>query len=171
MSLYRIPRSQNANELLYRELTGEYRATYALTPLKHPKSNLYQLDVINAWRRIIESAFEDPAESDMPCWHGHYDQFGIIMLYLIERATEYEDKSLDDEWFEDIKHFSAILSDYILPSGTGERIYYRAWLSLIGHPDFVHYPVSRDRIDAPNICSLHWLMGAALTRISERSLS
>lgn len=167
MAHYRIPQKQKAIPFLYTELTEDERIIMALTSLNHIEHNLSQLDFVIGWRNFIESAFANSPESNTPCWHGHYDQFGIIMLYLFERASEYISGNLEDEWFRDIEHFSGLLHDAVVPQGSPERMFYRAWLSLIGHPDFVHLAVSSDRIEAPNICLLHWLMGAALTRISE----
>lgn len=167
MSLYRIPKDQDAIPFFYYELNEDDRVAHALTSLNHPDSRLTRLDVIQEWRGIMRSAFNDFPESPMPCWHGHYDQFGRVMLCLVERAAEFRAGKLKDQWFRNIEYCADALFEDIVPMGSEDRVFYRAWLSLIGHPDFVRLSVSRSFGEGLSICNLHWLMCAAATRISE----
>lgn len=167
MAQYRIPKTQNAMSFLYYKLNPDEETIYKLTSTKHPCNPITRFDLIDQWRRFITSAFADFPASTMPCWRGHYDQFGIVMLYMIERAIEIHMGTLQDQWFKNIEYFSATLFNDLIPTGSEDRIFYRAWLSLIGHPDFVHLSVSGSFSEGLNICNLHWLMSAAMTRITE----
>lgn len=168
MSLYRIPKDQDAIQFFYYELSQDDEVAYGVTALNHPDSRLSRLNVIQEWRDIMLSAFNDFPESPTPCWRGHCDQFGIVMLYLVERAVEFRAGTLTDPWFRNIEYCADALFEDIVPMGSEDRIFYRAWLSLIGHPDFVQLPVLRSFGAGLSICNLHWLMCAAATRICER---
>lgn len=172
MEIYRISNKMGAIPFLYYQLTENDEAQYALTELNNPKGTITQLEAINNWRKFIKRNMSGEfRDSDIPCWDGHYDQFGIVMLYLMEKATEYKNNTLNDDRFRDVEYHLATLFDPSPPGDSADRIYYRAWLSFIGHPHFAHLHLMNDRIVSPNICNLHWLMGAAIMQISERNLS
>ena len=96
--------------------------------------------VITDWATVCREALSgDYKESETSCWEGHYEQFGLVMLNLA-KMCRYR-KTHDDRWnpFFD----STLPSNYLHPiiyngySGTEDRIFYRAWFSLLGHPDFL----------------------------------
>lgn len=171
MLQYRVAKERDVMSFIHYELNQKNKSPYIVKQLRYKEINSSKIDLINGWRRTIESAFGSSAESKMPCWHGHYDQFGVVMLYLTEQAIQFDLNILEDEWFRDIEYHADKLLDGAVITGLGDPIFHRAWLSMIGHPDFVHLPISRDHISAPNICNLHWLMGAALTRLNEQIYS
>ena len=95
-------------------------------------------DVILGWAKFAAGAFKgNRAESDLPCWKGHYEQFGMTMLHLFNlskrRWNLFHDKVLHQ--CEDLEHVYAPDTD------SGQRLFYRAWFSMIGHPHFMQQGV------------------------------
>lgn len=98
-------------------------------------------EVIMDWATVSNEALtsKEFKESDTPCWEGHYEQFGRVMLNLANMCRDR--KTLDGKWnpyFDSVLPKSNlhkfILSGY---GGTEDRVFYRAWFSLLGHPDFL----------------------------------
>jgi len=170
MPEYRLTIPQGTVDFFDYILTQEDEVQYSLTALNNSNKTLSQLDVVRSWRTFIVDTFKTAPDSSVSCWSGHYDQFGIVMLYLVEVSNRHVSGTLDDDFFRDIENYADRLLELDLPYSMEDRRYSRAWLSLIGHPDFVHFRVSRDRIERPNICNLQWLMSAAITRIDERAI-
>jgi hypothetical protein len=97
-------------------------------------------DVIVDWSSVCKEALSgEDKESTTPCWDGHYEQFGLVMLNLAN-MTRYK-KTYDGKWNDYFEHIMPHddLNEYIYKgySGTGDRVYYRAWFALLGHPDFL----------------------------------
>jgi hypothetical protein len=98
-------------------------------------------DVITDWSTVCREALSDDEykESETPCWEGHYEQFGLVMLNLANMCRFR--KTYDNRWSP---YFDRVLpsSDlheiiYSGYGGTEDRIFYRAWFTLLGHPDFL----------------------------------
>jgi hypothetical protein len=96
-------------------------------------------DVITAWADFAKHALEgEDAESEIKCWKGHYDQFGMVMLNYANMCRYRKDYAGNwNSFFE-----SALPTDcydhlFEGPSGTEDRIYYRVWFALLGHPNFL----------------------------------
>ena len=103
------------------------------------------------------------AESEMPCWDGHYQQFGRVMLELMRLSR---DKSKLDksrvfyEMVPNIEDFTFIGE----PSGTEDRTFYRLWFSYIGHPSFT-YPRIQN-IEAETYAYWGYLIEIATAKIN-----
>ena len=102
--------------------------------------------LIEAWTGFSRDALiGEYAESKLTCWEGHYQQLGCLMFHLfdvVRRKTEYADakrfSKVQLDFFPD-KEFSELLVEG--PNGSEERIFYRCWFGLIGHPDFQASPL------------------------------
>ena len=96
-------------------------------------------EVITAWAYFAKQALEgEYAESNLKCWEGHYEQFGIVMLHHANMSRYRKDhKENWNEFFESAIPIDCYDHLYQGPSGTEDRRYYRVWFSLIGHPDFL----------------------------------
>ena len=97
-------------------------------------------DVISDWITTSrESLLGEFKESETPCWEGHYEQFGLVMLNLANMCR-YR-KTYDNKWnsYFDSVLPSQHLHEFIYSGygGTEDRVFYRAWFSLLGHPDFL----------------------------------
>ena len=100
---------------------------------------LTEFDLAKSWSKFAKEALGDDefAESSLTCWHGHYEQFGRVMLELMRMSR-------DKESFVENKELYALtidLSDlsYIAePTSSEDRMFYRIWFNLIVHPHFSH---------------------------------
>jgi len=104
------------------------------------KSLSTEHEIIMNWAKVCKEALTAYfKESDMVCWDGHYEQFGMVMLNLAKLCRNR--LTLDNKWYPDLDGIfpEKNLHDIILSGygGTEDRIFYRAWLSLLGHPSFV----------------------------------
>lgn len=96
--------------------------------------------VIKAWSEFAQEAWSGQnLEATEPCWPHHHDQFGRVMLYLAEMCLSRKDfagktSRFLDQYLPDSSFAQRIFSG---PTGTDDRIFYRAWYRLIGHPDFL----------------------------------
>ncbi len=96
-------------------------------------------NVITAWAEFAKQALEgEYSESELKCWDGHYEQFGMVILTYANMCRYRKDYAGKwNDFFE-----SALPKDcyghlFEGPSGTEDRIYYRVWFALLGHPDFL----------------------------------
>ncbi len=101
-------------------------------------------DVICGWAKFAEKAFaESRAESNLPCWEGHYEQFGMAMLNLLglsqRRSNSFHDKVLPA--YENVEHIYAPDTD------SSQRSFYRTWFAMIGHPHFMQQGVVGKEIE------------------------
>lgn len=98
-------------------------------------------DIIMHWREFAENALTgEHAECDLTCWSGHYDQFGRLMYHLIDvglRKDEYVKaerlRPLTSQLLPTDDFFKNLAAGV---TGTEDRIFYRCWFELIGHPNF-----------------------------------
>lgn len=113
-------------------------------------------DVISEWAHFAKLAFiGEFRESDSKCWVGHYEQFGMVMLNLAKMAryrkgfqghwNDWYDGVMDDEMYH-----------YILtgPTGTEDRILYRCWFRLLGHPDFLDETLNKSEVYSYKLAEL-----------------
>lgn len=124
----------------YEPEEAAYMSEQPLPKLSSIHSNPH--DLIIAWSDLARGAFHSaPVESSIECWSGHYQQFGRLMFHLLDvivRRKEYISSQRFDE--AQLDFFQAGYDLYFIasgPSGTEDREFYRCWLSLIGHPDFI----------------------------------
>ena len=102
-------------------------------------------EVISDWTNVSKEALSgEYKESEIPCWEGHYEQFGMVMLNLAN-MSRYR-KEFSGEW--NPYYESALTTDlheviYTGYAGTMDRVFYRAWFSLLGHPDFTKSSLTR----------------------------
>ncbi len=106
-------------------------------------------DFIDLWARFADFPFEaDPSEPAIKCWIGHKEQFGRLMLQLFRLL--HTKKTWDGAEFTlryALTPFREILvEDLIHPEISADHDWYRAWFSIIGHPDF-------QRLETRNIAS------------------
>lgn len=97
-------------------------------------------DVIKSWSDFAKNAFSPEFEnSDLKCWEGHDEQFGMVMLNLakMDRFGQDSGRYFDME-FDRYLERGDYLSIYVGPQDRSGYSYYRSWLGLIGHPDFQH---------------------------------
>lgn len=95
-------------------------------------------DVICGWAKFAENSFsQDSVKSELSCWQGHYEQFGMTMLNLLNlsqrRSNPFHDKVLPA--YENVEHIYAPDTD------SSQRAFYRSWFSMIGHPHFMQQGV------------------------------
>ena len=96
-------------------------------------------DIITTWRNLAKEALEGQhKESDLSCWDGHYDQFGMTMLFLSRLA--YSRKSsygMNDQFIDKfIYNHKYFLDGFWEAPSSEERMWYREWFAAIHHPDF-----------------------------------
>jgi hypothetical protein len=124
----------------YEEKEVTFRSLKGIEAVDDSRYLSTEHEVITDWATVCKDALSgEYKESETPCWEGHYEQFGLVMLNLANMCR-YR-KGHDGKW---IPFFDSILpSDYlhgIIYSGycgTEDRIFYRAWFTLLGHPDFL----------------------------------
>jgi hypothetical protein len=140
--LYRLRDEFNSSPLLDYRYQGKEITFHALKGIE-PENKFSFLStehhVITDWMRFSEQALEDPhAESEIKCWPGHHEQFGLVMLNYGKMCKNR--KNFEGKWnsFLDsslpIDNYQQVFNG---PRGTADRIYYRVWFSLLGHPDFL----------------------------------
>jgi len=103
-----------------------------------------EYDVIMAWADLARNALVgEYRENDLKCWEGHYEQFGMVMLNLarMSRSRKGHD-GLWKEWYDIFIGKSLYNIIYEGPGSTEDRIFYRCWYCLIGHPDYLHPTIS-----------------------------
>ncbi|NBS34272.1 MAG: hypothetical protein EBS82_00280 [Methylocystaceae bacterium] len=106
-------------------------------------------DFINLWTRFADFPFEaEPSEQAINCWIGHKEQFGRLMLQLfrlLHTKKTWDGAELALRYA--LTPFREILvEDLIHPEISADHDWYRAWFSIIGHPDF-------QRLETRNIAS------------------
>lgn len=97
-----------------------------------------EYDVIMAWADLARNAHIGKyRESDLKCWEGHYEQFGLVMLNLANMSRYRKGyDGLWEEWY-DIFLSEALYSGlYRGPIGKADRIFFYCWFRLLGHPDY-----------------------------------
>lgn len=96
-------------------------------------------DVIIEWANFAKQALEgEYPESKIKCWEGHYEQFGMVMLTYANMSRYRKDYAGKwNEFYESAFPIDCYDHLYKGPSGTEDRIYYRVWFALLGHPDFL----------------------------------
>jgi hypothetical protein len=96
-------------------------------------------EMITEWANFAQQALEgEYAESKIKCWEGHYEQFGIVMLTLANMCRYREDYAGKwNEFFESALPTDCYNHLFEGPNGTEDRIHYRVWFALLGHPDFL----------------------------------
>lgn len=95
-----------------------------------------EADLARAWADFAKMSIEhkDYGESKVPIWHGHYEQFGRVMLEIVRfvvNRDQYKDRGFYNliPKLEDISFLGE-------PSGTEDRTFYRIWFEFLGHPEF-----------------------------------
>lgn len=98
-------------------------------------------DVILAWAEFAKEALEgEYAEAKVPCWSGHYEQFGRLMYHLID-VTVRKDFYLERKRFNEtqLNFFPELKTAKFLVEGatsSEDRMLYRCWFDIIGHNEF-----------------------------------
>jgi len=97
-------------------------------------------NLITEWADFAKQSLEGQyPESNIKCFEGHYEQFGMVMLTYANMCRYRKDYA--GKWN---KFYDSILPDdcydhlFEGPNGTEDRIYYRVWFALLGHPDFLN---------------------------------
>jgi hypothetical protein len=124
-----------------------------------------EFDLSKAWAEFAEQALDgEYAESKTKCWHGHYEQFGRVMLELMRMSRDKKEQKIKAiaEMTPDIENFTFIAE----PCGTEDRTFYRLWFALIGHPDFQSTRIAR--MEYVNYNYWDYLMGEAVGKVNEQ---
>lgn len=96
-------------------------------------------NIIIEWADFARQALEgeDP-ESKIKCWEGHYEQFGMVMLNYANMCRYRKDHAGKwNEFFDSALPTDSYDHLFEGPNGSEDRIYYRVWFALLGHPDFL----------------------------------
>jgi hypothetical protein len=147
-NIYQLKADIQTTPLLSYRYEGKDITFHSLKGVQPEENNNYlatEHEVINDWKKVCEEALSaEYKESEIPCWEGHYEQFGLVMLNLANMSryrkdfagkwNPYYDSALTDDLHE------LIYTGY---SGTMDRIFYRAWFALLGHPDFNKFSLTR----------------------------
>jgi hypothetical protein len=135
MKTYRVPEPHQSEPIYLYRYKDEVRSFHALRALPDDyKSRDFETEehLILAWADFSKSAFGgEYSESAIPCWDGHYEQFGRVMLEVARLSDRRSS----------LCGFAPAVIDAIFPPRNcvwqpQEHNLYRAWFSLIGHPDF-----------------------------------
>ena len=98
-----------------------------------------EFDLAKSWCNYAKQALGDDefSESSLTCWHGHYEQFGRVMLELMRMSRDKESHKENEKLYElipDLTDFEYIAE----PLCSEDRLFYRIWFNLIMHPHFNH---------------------------------
>lgn len=110
-----------------------------------PNHDLTEAKIIGMWSDGIEEFLTgEYRASDLPIARKHYEQFGRIMLEIFRICHDKKgfENSIPPKLLPLIPDagFADIIADG--PASTEDRIMYRVYLSMIGHPDFtMHHGV------------------------------
>ena len=95
-----------------------------------------EFDLAKSWADFAKISIEDKefGESKVPIWHGHYEQFGRVILEVVRMVIN-RDNYKDRGFYNTIPKLEDItfLGE---PSGTEDRTFYRIWFNFLGHPEF-----------------------------------
>ena len=146
-------------QLLFRQLTDLPVSIAASASQK-------EFHLMNEWAAFARLALgeDEYADSKLVCWHGHYEQFGLVMLAMMHLSKHKEDTQDHAEHvvIPNLEDCTFIAE----PAGTADRLFYRLWFRLIGHPDFTVSPLQSADFENENYWS--YVMGLALSRINDR---
>jgi hypothetical protein len=140
----------DATVFAMQEIPHNYRSTYEMTTGEKRILEPHN-DLVIAWSDFAKSAFTDYAyESDMPCWEGHYEQFGVTMVNMI-----YLHESSGDTFLKRIYPAEEDIGDlYRVELDTTNRMFYRCWYGLLGHPHFLRERIVGEESVLYNLASL-----------------
>ena len=140
--MYKIVEPLNA--FLSYEYNDSKELSYMLLKSLSPISSKAQSnadDLIRAWADIAREGLEGEfKEADLACWEGHYFQFGRLMYHMLDVLVR-RDNYLEARRFSDKQLAFFPFDNMIEPLSMGytsseDRIFYRCWFDLIGHPSF-----------------------------------
>jgi hypothetical protein len=138
--MYRL-KSHDTNSFLNYRHNAKQKKQMSLLPSINCDGNnsITPNEIIKNWSAIAKGAFVGQfKESSLPCWPGHYEQFGRLMyeLYAISenRNVRLAKYSVEYQYFfplvKDLKFIP------LAPSGTEDDTSYRIWFKMLCHPDF-----------------------------------
>lgn len=114
-------------------------------------------EIIEMWSAFAKGACVGKfKETLLPCWIGHYEQFGRLMyeLYAISENRGVHSANHSAEiasTFPLVENLTFIL---LGPHSSEDRTFYRIWFATIKHPDF----------SSPNINDPDYLINTFWTR-------
>ena len=132
------------NLFLNYEYNDRKELSYMLLKSFSPISSKAQAnadDLIRAWAEVAREGLEgEYKEADVPCWEGHYFQFGRLMYHMLDVLVR-RDNYLEARRFSDKQLYFFPFDNMIEPlsmvyTSSEDRIFYRCWFDLIGHPSF-----------------------------------
>lgn len=142
---YRLQDPNNSNRVVqyqYGDDGIDYRSRLIEQSDDGSKFLRTEYDVIKSWadfaRDALEGDYPDFQSSGLACWAGHYDQFGMVMMNLANMSRYRTD--CHGDWNQFLENsISKYCFQYILQGADGseDRMYYRSWFTMIGHPDFL----------------------------------
>jgi hypothetical protein len=139
---YQVPEAFRSDRLLGWRFSENDRLFHSLRALPDDfqRDGFHtQSDLIAAWIELAQSAFAgEMRESAIPCWDGHYEQFGMLMLQIALSSDKRGQDGIGDAELIDVimpeRDFGE--AGFWMTSGSADRTWYRAWFAMIGHPDF-----------------------------------
>lgn len=105
-------------------------------------------DIIEAWANLARDALVGEfRESDQRCWVGHYEQFGMVMLNLAN-MSRYRKNYLGqwERWFDGVMDDESYSFKFQEPCCTEDRIFYRCWFRLLGHPAYLQDTLTQSEV-------------------------
>lgn len=141
---YKVSKHIRENEVIFcYRYSDEHRNFHSniLLPTSFQSPDLKtEDDFIQLWMNFSYFPFENnPAFSKIHPWKGHCEQFARVMLQFMRWCDKRQ------TWDgTQIKSFDMIMPDrevitgnFWHPANSSEHDWYRAWYSMIGHPDFL----------------------------------
>jgi hypothetical protein len=130
-------------------------------------SSITEFDLAFNWSNFAKQSIGkvEYSESDIPCWNGHYEQFGRIMLEIMRLSRDKKMLDKSKAFFEMIPNIED-LTFIGEPSGTEDRTFYRLWFSFIGHPAFTHPRIQN--LEAETYAYWGYLMEFATARVNQK---
>jgi hypothetical protein len=103
-----------------------------------------EADLINVWAEysISESRHKEFPAVDLGIWKWHHYQFGLVILQLANLLYYCKDfRGVEDRYFRTLNTDFEMKGELFFngPTGSEDRVYYRIWYALIGHPEYIHY--------------------------------
>lgn len=104
-------------------------------------------DFIQIWMNFSYYPFDSsPAFSNIRPWKGHCEQFARVMLQFMRWCDRRQ--TWDGAQIKSLEMImpdrEVITGNFWHPANSSEHDWYRAWYSLIGHPDFLGVEASGD---------------------------
>jgi hypothetical protein len=170
---YKVPKHIRENEIIfcyrYSEEHRNFHSNIFLPSSFQSPDLKTEDDFMQIWMNFSYFPFDNyPAFSIIRPWRGHCEQFARVMLQFMRWCDKRQ------TWDgTQIKSFDMIMPDrevitgsFWHPANSSEHDWYRAWYSLIGHPDFIGVEVSGN-IDFIEYMKKKFLLSVAFYDLSE----